>query len=93
MISKLGQEPELIEVTAPFNKWFDESGYLVARPLQELLASSVPLIGRRDPKRVKSSSQAMLDSNPELLDAVMNAGAVANASGTDASQRNLPSKR
>ncbi|GJN80458.1 microsomal signal peptidase subunit [Purpureocillium lilacinum] len=63
--------PEVVELSKPFATFFDETGRFVAQPFQEALASAVPAIGRRDPKRVKLASQAMLDANPDLLDAVL----------------------
>lgn len=63
-------------IAKEFAGWFDEVGYFVAAPFQEMLASAVPAIGKQDPKRVKAS-QEMLDANPDLLDAVL------AASGTE----------
>lgn len=59
----------------PFASFFDESGYFVAVPFQEILATAVPAVGKLDPKRVKSESQELLNTNPELLDAVLAASA------------------
>ena len=39
----------------PFASWFDEQGRFVALPFQQMLASSVPLIGTADPQRLASS--------------------------------------
>ncbi|KAI9167520.1 Signal peptidase complex subunit SPC2 [Paramyrothecium foliicola] len=75
-------ETQTYEVNKHFKEWFDVAGRLIATPLQEILASSVPLIGKRDPKRVKMASQELLDGNPELLDAILAAN---NASGAAAS--------
>ncbi|KOS19197.1 putative signal peptidase complex subunit 2 [Escovopsis weberi] len=69
------------EVARPFASFFDESGYLVAPPLQEILASAVPAVGVCDPRRVKTESQRLLDANPELLDAYL-----ASASGGAAAE-------
>lgn len=38
----------------PFASWFDEQGRFVALPFQQMLASSVPLVGAADPQRVAS---------------------------------------
>lgn len=75
-----GGEPEKMEISRSFSKWFDETGVFVPTPLQEFLATSVPVIGKRDPKRVKTESQNILDANPELLDAVV----AANSTGAAA---------
>lgn len=39
-----------VKIQAPFTQWFTADGYFVAKPFQEWLASSVPLIGQVDPK-------------------------------------------
>ncbi|KAJ4151499.1 hypothetical protein LMH87_012192 [Akanthomyces muscarius] len=69
--------PQTYTLAKEFAGWFDEVGFFVAAPFQEMLASAVPLIGKQDPKRVKASRE-MLDANPDLLDAVL------AASGTEA---------
>lgn len=69
------------ELARPFTEWFNEAGFFVPGPFQELLASNIPVVGKADPKRVKSASQKMLDENPELLDAVLGQ---AGATGSDA---------
>lgn len=66
--------PQVIKFTAPFATFFDETGRFVAKPFQELFASSVPLIRKFDPKRATSNkiaSQDLLDADPDLLDAVL----------------------
>ncbi|ATY62030.1 Signal peptidase complex subunit 2 [Cordyceps militaris] len=67
-------KPQTYTLAKEFAGWFDEIGYFVAAPFQEMLASAVPLIGRQDPKRVKAS-QETLNANPDLLDAVLAASA------------------
>ncbi|KAK5988912.1 Signal peptidase complex subunit 2 [Cladobotryum mycophilum] len=70
-ITPKSSKPQKFEVTKPFATFFDESGYFVAVPFQEILATTVPVIGQRDPKRNKTESQKMLDANPELLNAYL----------------------
>ncbi len=65
--SKSGKEA-VIQVSRSFTEWFDTKGHFVAKPFQELFASAVPIIGKVDPKRVKTPSHEL---PPELLDAVM----------------------
>ncbi|KAF4453435.1 hypothetical protein F53441_3894 [Fusarium austroafricanum] len=65
-------------IDKPFGTWFEETGKFVAVPFQEFLATSIPLIGKRDPKRVSVSSE-LLDASPEVLDAVL----AANATGAE----------
>ncbi|KAI8662534.1 hypothetical protein LRP88_06744 [Fusarium phalaenopsidis] len=74
----------VLKLSKPFTGWFDETGQFVAIPFQELLATSVPLIGKRDPKRV-TVSQDLLNASPDVLDAVLAANAgVAEGSSTAA---------
>lgn len=75
----------IIEVAKPFASFFDESGYFVAVPFQQILATAVPVIGKLDPRRIKSESQDMLNANPELLDAILAANNGAST-GADASE-------
>lgn len=70
-----GAEARVTNFSKPFASFFDETGRFVARPFQEALASSIPIVGRQDPKRVKLASQAMVDADPHLLDAVLAANA------------------
>ncbi|KAF4503846.1 hypothetical protein G6O67_008786 [Ophiocordyceps sinensis] len=70
-----GAKAQVIELAKPFASFYDETGRFVARPFQEALASSIPVIGKQDPKRVKLASQEMLDTNPDVLDAVLAANA------------------
>ncbi|PNP81774.1 hypothetical protein FNYG_04800 [Fusarium nygamai] len=67
------------KISKPFSGWFDQTGQFVAVPFQELLANSVPLIGKRDPKRVTVSKE-LLDASPDVLDAIL----AANATGAEA---------
>lgn len=59
----------------PFAAWFDEQGRFVALPFQQMLASSVPIIGAADPKRVESAKAdgALEGASPEVLDAILEA--------------------
>ncbi|KAH7002055.1 microsomal signal peptidase 25 kDa subunit-domain-containing protein [Ilyonectria destructans] len=75
-----------IKIAKPFSSWFDQTGQFVAVPFQEMLASSVPLIGKGDPKRV-TVSQELLDANPDVLDAILaanSAAAVGSSTAADA---------
>ncbi|KAK0386192.1 hypothetical protein NLU13_6029 [Sarocladium strictum] len=81
--SKEAPKPTITKVERSFTNWFDESGLFVAKPFQEFLASSVPLIGKHDPKRVITSSQTLLDENPELLDAVLGASIASTEGGAE----------
>ncbi|KAF2146797.1 uncharacterized protein K452DRAFT_294333 [Aplosporella prunicola CBS 121167] len=41
-----------IDIQAPFTRWFSADGYLVARPMQQFLASEIPPVGAADPDAV-----------------------------------------
>lgn len=77
--SKETPQPFVTKAERSFTNWFDESGLFVAKPFQEFLATSIPLIGKYDPKRVVTSSQSMLGENVELLDLVTGGDATAAA--------------
>ncbi|EGR46124.1 uncharacterized protein TRIREDRAFT_5066 [Trichoderma reesei QM6a] len=77
----------IIEIAKPFASFFDESGYFVAAPFQQILATAVPIVGKLDPKRIKSESQDMLNASPEILDAILAANNAAAAStGAEAAE-------
>ena len=69
----------------PFSAWFDEQGRLVPLPFQQMLATSIPLIGAADPKRVESakSGGGLEGASPEMLDAILEASK-GTTSGADA---------
>ncbi|KAM3549120.1 hypothetical protein MY1884_008884 [Beauveria asiatica] len=71
---RAGEKTQAYSLAKEFAGWFDEVGFFVAAPFQEMLASAVPLIGKQDPKRVTASRET-LDANPDLLDAVLAASA------------------
>ncbi|RFU76178.1 microsomal signal peptidase subunit [Trichoderma arundinaceum] len=86
-VTDKSSKSRMIEVAKPFASFFDESGYFVAAPFQQILATAVPVVGKLDPKRIKSESQDMLNANPELLDAVLAANnASASATGTETAE-------
>ena len=50
------------KIEAPFTTWFTADGYFVAKPFQQWLASSVPVIGDADLKNSAPVEQSMVDS-------------------------------
>ena len=48
--STSGTNFQEIQIKAPFMQWITADGYFVAKPFQQWLASSVPLIAQADPK-------------------------------------------
>jgi hypothetical protein len=95
--SKEAPKPIITKTERSFTNWFDESGLFVAKPFQEFLATSVPLIGKYDPKRVVTSSQTLLGDNVELLDLVTggdaSAAAVADTTAVEAEGKKGSKKR
>lgn len=88
-ITDKSAKSRIIEVAKPFASFFDESGYFVAAPFQQILATAVPVVGKLDPKRIKSESQDMLNANPELLDAILaaNSGSATGAEAAEGGKR------
>ncbi|KAK4061951.1 hypothetical protein H0G86_007553 [Trichoderma simmonsii] len=84
-VTDKSSKSRIIEVAKPFASFFDESGYFVAAPFQQILATAVPVVGKADPKRIKSESQDMLNANPELLDAILAANS-GSATGADVAE-------
>lgn len=67
----------------PFAAWFDEQGRFVALPFQQMLASSVPLVGAADPQRVASAEgkeSGAGEGAGEVKGGVEGAGALEGAS-------------
>ncbi|KAJ2906083.1 hypothetical protein MKZ38_003120 [Zalerion maritima] len=78
---KKGVPDETINISRSFAEWFDVTGAFIATPFQSMLASSVELVGKSDPKRVAGTSKNESESNdmsPEMIDAVL------TATGTEA---------
>lgn len=82
-------EPKEYKLSPGFNTFFDETGLYVAHPFQVALATAIPLVGQYDPKRIKAASQDLLDTNPELLDAVL----AANTSGAETTDKSGGKRR
>ncbi|KAG5983426.1 hypothetical protein E4U55_008196 [Claviceps digitariae] len=78
--------PQEVTVSRSFAEWFDETGRFVAQPFQEFLASSVPAIGKQDPKRIKSVAQDLVGANPELLDAMLTGTTPGDEAGSTAAE-------
>ncbi len=53
--SKKGKK-EVVEVRRGFAEWFDGAGRFVAAPFQAMLAGSVAVVGRCDPKRAAAAA-------------------------------------
>ncbi|KAH0594977.1 hypothetical protein MHUMG1_07275 [Metarhizium humberi] len=80
-------EPKTLEISKSFASWFDETGRFVPKPFQEFLATSVPAIGKQDPKKIMSASQDVYGANAEVLDAMLaGTGATGSATGANATE-------
>jgi signal peptidase complex subunit 2 len=91
---KSGGKSETIELSRPFNEWFDSVGHFIALPFQTVFASSVPLIAKVDPKRAQTAAAAASDSAFTNVDAAMlDALAASSATGTEAPVSEKKSKR
>ena len=53
-----------VSIEAPFMQWFTADGYFVAKPFQQWLASSVPLISEVDPKNKTATTTPGLAQEP-----------------------------
>ncbi|KAL2019496.1 hypothetical protein VTK56DRAFT_9612 [Thermocarpiscus australiensis] len=81
------EKKETLEISRSFTEWFDAAGHFVAAPFQSMLASSVPVIGRLDPKRVVAppgEAAASAAYTPEMLDALAEANASVVGSAAEA---------
>ncbi|ORY62241.1 microsomal signal peptidase 25 kDa subunit-domain-containing protein [Pseudomassariella vexata] len=67
--SKAGKQ-STIDIAKSFTEWFDSAGHFIAPPFQTVLASSVPMIAKADPKRAAKSESGsdFADLDPGLLD-------------------------
>lgn len=90
---KIFEVANSFELSRSFTEWFDETGLFVPAPFQEFLASSIPVVGKADPKRVTSASQKMLDENPDLMDAVLAASGKTEGEATGAEKKSGGKRR
>ncbi|KAL0936471.1 signal peptidase complex [Colletotrichum truncatum] len=88
-ITSKNGEKKTIELAKPFAEWFDSQGHFVATPFQEILATDIPVIGKLDAKRVKSSSQPY---SADFLDALY-AESTATGSGAEAAAKGSSKRR
>ncbi len=55
-----------IRLSRPFTKWFSADGYFVAKPLQQWLATEIPVVGLADPgnvvENIDKSGQKAIES-------------------------------
>ncbi|KAK1688384.1 microsomal signal peptidase 25 kDa subunit [Colletotrichum godetiae] len=81
-LTSKNDEKKVINLSKPFNQWFDSQGRFVAVPFQEILATNIPVVGKLDPKRVTSASQGY---STDVLDALY-AENTATGSGAEAAK-------
>ncbi|KAI1126231.1 microsomal signal peptidase 25 kDa subunit-domain-containing protein [Nemania abortiva] len=89
---KIGGGSRKIEFARSFTEWFDVQGHFVALPFQVMLATTVPVIAKADPKRAAAAvpatpaaSSDFLNVDAQTLDALAAAettGAESNATGS-----------
>ncbi|KAI5459825.1 microsomal signal peptidase 25 kDa subunit-domain-containing protein [Mariannaea sp. PMI_226] len=75
----------VFKISQPFASWFDQAGQFVAQPFQELIATSVPVVGKCDPKRI-TVSQDLLDASPDVLNAILAANSATAVGSSTAAQ-------
>ncbi|OTB06555.1 hypothetical protein M426DRAFT_318951 [Hypoxylon sp. CI-4A] len=92
--------PQTIELAKSFTEWFDVQGHFIARPFQTVLATSVPLIAKVDPKRAQAAAATattaapvsdFLNADADVLDAIAAAGTT--STGAEAASSGKKSKR
>ncbi|KAI8945662.1 microsomal signal peptidase 25 kDa subunit-domain-containing protein [Xylaria longipes] len=95
-VTPKGGAAQKIEFARSFTEWFDVQGHFVALPFQTMLATTVPLIAKADPKRAaaalpptSSASSDFLNVDAQTLDAL----AAAESTGADSSATGKKSKR
>ncbi|RYP25157.1 hypothetical protein DL765_000038 [Monosporascus sp. GIB2] len=77
------EEKKTIELARSFTEWFDVQGHFIAPPFQTMLATSVPVIGKADPKRaVVADDSAFMNADAATLDALL--ASSSEATGADA---------
>ena len=80
--------PQTIELARSFTAWFDVQGRFVPLPFQTMLATSVPAIGRADPKRAAGSGNQegsdLLSADSATLDALLASSSETATTGADA---------
>ena len=80
-----------IELSAPFTRWFDAEGYFVAKPLQQWLASEVPVIGQVDPQNVvEKKEETAVVTTGVLNDAVKSRQSNASPSNKSTARHHTP---
>ncbi|KAM7190284.1 signal peptidase complex subunit SPC2 [Naviculisporaceae sp. PSN 640] len=107
VVPKNGRKKERLVVIRSFTEWFDAAGHFVVAPFQTVLASSIPVVGKADPKRIAGPSKKEdVDAAPppaytaEMLDVLAGAGvsvvgsaAEAETSGADAVKKTAGKRR
>lgn len=70
--------PTTIKIARPFSQWFDASGRFIAAPFQQMLASSVPVIGKAASGKVTSMNSVEASALQETIE---EAASVATGAG------------
>ncbi|KAI1489386.1 microsomal signal peptidase 25 kDa subunit-domain-containing protein [Biscogniauxia mediterranea] len=78
-------EVQTIELARSFTEWFDAQGHFIALPFQTMLATTVPLVGKADPKRAAVDTPDFMNTDSGVLDALLAAQSTgAESTGADA---------
>ena len=72
-----------INLSRSFTEWFDAAGHFVAPPFQSMLATSIPTIGKLDPKRVAPVASLPQEAADQKYSAEMLDMLAASTTGSD----------
>jgi hypothetical protein len=56
------------KVKMEFREWFDEKGAFITKPFQRMLASSIPVIGKADPKNAVPKKEKVKEVDNRSMD-------------------------
>ncbi|KAI0009481.1 microsomal signal peptidase 25 kDa subunit-domain-containing protein [Xylariaceae sp. FL0662B] len=82
-------EAQTIELKRPFTEWFDVQGHFIARPFQTMLATTVPVIAKADPKRAATGPATdFMSADASVLDALVAAESTGVEKGSKGKKSN-----
>lgn len=59
----------------PFSEWFNAHGSFIAKPFQQILATSAPAIGKFDADNCRTESHIIAEMSTDVLDQLLGADA------------------
>ena len=79
--------PKTIKISRPFSEWFDASGCFIAAPFQQMLAGSVPVIGKAVSEKVTSVSSVEAAALQETVEGAASVATGATVGGEKTKRR------